>query len=79
MSGLKCERSRLFSCLHFERISDFFLFRIVFFDGYVMMANFSRRQRRHFLDVLLLAGACFSISQVIVGYTDTYIYIYIYT
>ena len=30
-----------------------FLFRRVFCDGYVMMANFSWRQRRHFLDVLL--------------------------
>ena len=32
-----------------------------------MMANFSWRQRRHFLDVLLSAGACFSIPQAIVG------------
>ena len=66
ISGLKCERRRLFSCRHFEWISEF-LFRRVFCDGYVMMANFSWRQRRHFLDVLQQAGACFSISQVIVG------------
>ena len=52
VSGLKCERRCLFSSLHFERISDF-LFRRVFCDGYVMMADFSWRQRRQFLDVLL--------------------------
>ena len=50
--GLKCERSCLFSCLHFERISDF-LFSRVFCDRYVMMANFSWRQGRHFFNVLL--------------------------
>ena len=32
-----------------------------------MTANFSWRQKRHFLDVLLKAGACFIISQVIAG------------
>ena len=45
-SRLKCERRCLFSCLHFERISDF-LFSRVFCDGSVMMGNFSWRQRRH--------------------------------
>ena len=44
--GSKCERC-WFSCLHFERISDF-LFSKVFCDGWVMMANFLWRQRRHF-------------------------------
>ena len=38
---------KVFSCLHFERISDF-LFSRVFCDEYVMMANFSWRQRRYF-------------------------------
>ena len=52
VSGLKCERSCLFSCLHFERISDFFYLGGCFVNGYVMMANSSWRQRRHFLDVL---------------------------
>ena len=46
--GSKCERRSLFSCLHFERISNF-LFSTVFCDGRVMMANFSWRQRTHFL------------------------------
>ena len=39
VNGSKCERSRLLSCLHFERISDF-LFCRVFCDGKVMMSNF---------------------------------------
>ena len=46
---LKCERKCLFSCLHFERISDF-LFSRVFCNGYVMMANFSWR---HYLFIYI--------------------------
>ena len=55
--GLKCEIRYLFSCLHFQRISDF-LFSRVFCDDCVM-ANFSWRQRRHFL--------MFCCRQVLVG------------
>ena len=59
--GSQCE-SR---CLHLDRISDF-LFSKVFCDGWVIIASFWWRQRRPF-DVLLLAAASFSISQVMVG------------
>ena len=64
--GLQCERKCLFSCLHFERISDFFnlvryfvmarLWRLIFRGG-----------KRGIFYALLYAGASFSISQVIVG------------
>ena len=44
----KCENRCLFSCLHLDRTSDF-VFNRVFYDGMVIIASFSWRQRRHFL------------------------------
>ena len=65
--------------------SNFFYFVKCFCDGPVMMDNFFCGDKGSiFLMFLLLAGACFSISQVIVGEMlvsfscHTYIYIYIY-
>ena len=52
MDRSKCEKRCLFSCLHLDRISDF-VFRRVFCDGLVIIASFSWRQRKHFLDVLM--------------------------
>ena len=45
--GSKCESRCLLSCLHLDRISDS-LFSRVFCDGRVIIAGFSRRQRRYF-------------------------------
>ena len=48
VSVLKCERRCSFSCLHFERISDF-LFRKVFCDGYVIWLIFHGNKEGIFL------------------------------
>ena len=41
-----------------------FVFDSIYCDGWVMIANFSWRQSRHILDILLWAGADFITSQV---------------
>ena len=43
VSGLKCERKSLFSCLHFQRISDFLFWR-VFCDIHIYIYIYIYRQ-----------------------------------
>ena len=61
--GSKCESRCLFSCLHLDRISDFLFIRVIC-DGWVIIATFLLRQRRHFL---MSCCRWVKVSQVIVG------------
>ena len=53
--GVKFARRNLFSCLHFETISDRLLSRS--FLGVVRMWNFSAVQRLHFLTHICMIGS----------------------